>query len=109
MGTRETFVAKMVDGEFRLIPAHEHVWENNRPNTGVITDTMDNLWHPATGKHCNSKSTFRRMTRESGCEETGGERIKPVDRTAEMRQSVKEDLIRAYNDVDQRLRRGKWG
>lgn len=38
-----------------------------------ISDTMGLTWHPATGKHLDSKSAFRRMTRDSGCREVGND------------------------------------
>ncbi len=37
----------------------------------VISDNMETLWHPATGKYTSSKSRFRQMTREAGCVEVG--------------------------------------
>lgn len=33
---------------------------------------VNGLRHPATGKSTDSKSDFRRMTKEAGCVETGG-------------------------------------
>lgn len=33
---------------------------------------VNGLWHPATGRHTDSKSDFRRMTRDSGCVEVEG-------------------------------------
>lgn len=40
---------------------------------GVISDTMDAMVHPATGKLMDSKSQFRAMTRAAGCVEVGNE------------------------------------
>jgi hypothetical protein len=34
---------------------------------------MNPLWHPATGKLADSKSEFRKMTREAGCYEVGND------------------------------------
>ena len=107
MANREKWVAKMVDGQFLLIPAGQYVPESRHlPATGIITDTMDNLWHPCNGRYSNSKSQFRRWTKEAGCEEIGNERIKPRDNYKEsgMQASVKGDLIRAYNDAERRFR-----
>lgn len=39
----------------------------------VISDTMDPLVHPATGKLMDSKSQFRAITRAAGCIEVGNE------------------------------------
>lgn len=40
---------------------------------GVISDTMDPLVHPATGRLMDSKSQFRAITRAAGCVEVGNE------------------------------------
>lgn len=40
----------------------------------VIPDSMDALWHPVTGEYIDSKSKFRRITKNSGCEELGNDR-----------------------------------
>lgn len=40
----------------------------------VIQDSMDATWHPVTGEMIDSKSRFRRRTKESGCEELGNDR-----------------------------------
>lgn len=39
----------------------------------VISDTMDAMRHPATGKLMDSKSRFRAVTRSVGCVEVGNE------------------------------------
>ena len=39
--------------------------------TYVISDTMDHMKHPATGRMIDSKAEFRRDTRLSGCVEVG--------------------------------------
>jgi hypothetical protein len=39
----------------------------------IISDTMENTWHPATGKYVSSKSRFRQMTRDAGCTEVGND------------------------------------
>jgi hypothetical protein len=47
---------------------------------GVISDTMDALIHPCTGKLMDSKSEFRKVTKAKGCVEVGNEKL--VDRRA---------------------------
>ena len=37
----------------------------------ILSDEMDACRHPATGLYTDSKSTFRKMTRSSGCVEVG--------------------------------------
>lgn len=39
----------------------------------IISDTMEALIHPITGKRMDSKSAFRAVTRAHGCEEVGNE------------------------------------
>ena len=45
---------------------------------GVISDTMDALIHPCTGKLMDSKSEFRKVTKAKGGVEVGNEKL--VDR-----------------------------
>lgn len=102
---RVSYVCKQIDGKTVLIPSDEYIPEyNHGPNLGINTDSMDNLWHPATGEHTDSKSRFRRWTKEAGLEEIGNERIKPKDNYVEsgMRDSIKSDLIRAYDAATRR-------
>lgn len=44
----------------------------------VVQDSMDAIEHPADGRLYDSKSAFRRVTKEHGLEERGGEaRVAP--------------------------------
>lgn len=44
----------------------------------VMSDNLGGmLLHPVTGKHTDSKSSFRQMTRDTGHIEVGTERFKP--------------------------------
>ena len=55
----------------------EEIPESYNPNRSelacpmIISDQMDALQHQATGLYTDSKSTFRKMTRDSGCIEVG--------------------------------------
>lgn len=59
------------------------VWNHQKPKARprgerrsapyVIGDNMDAVWHPCTGKVMDSKSAFRRVTREHGCYEVGND------------------------------------
>ncbi len=40
----------------------------------IIQDSMDATWHPITGEFIESKSEFRRRTKQAGCEELGNDR-----------------------------------
>ncbi len=48
-----------------------------KPDSGrafhYISDNQDLLWHPHNGRYYDSKSAFRKVTREAGCEEVGNE------------------------------------
>lgn len=67
----------------------------------VHADGMNKTWHPANGKHYESKSEFRRVTREHGCVEMGNDQ----QTQARMGQSVtKSDVAKAYQMVSQGYR-----
>ena len=70
----------------------------------VISDNMESLWHPATGKYTSSKSRFRQMTREAGCVEVGTDsslyrKREPVRLTKEERSR---DIKRAIEQLRSR-------
>jgi hypothetical protein len=65
---------------------------------GVISDTMDALIHPCTGKLMDSKSNFRRVTRAKGGVEVGNEKL--VDR----RVTVGLDTETRKRDIDHAMR-----
>lgn len=46
-----------------------------RSSQNVISDTMPLMRHPVTGKYYDSKSQFRRATREAGCYEVGNDQL----------------------------------
>lgn len=55
----------------KLVP----VVEEARPYVhAVIQDTIDATWHPATGQKFESKSAFRRVTKEKGYVEVDDDR-----------------------------------
>jgi len=70
------------------------------PAPNIISDDMDALRHPVTGKMSESKSAFRAMTRAAGCRELGNdaptEPAKSVpDRTR------RNDIQRAWQKLEQ--------
>lgn len=88
-----------------------YVWRNGKiiekskapPRTGgafVISDNMQPLVHPITGKKMDSKSQFRAVTRAHGCVEVGNEvqrdtrRIEGFDS-----QSRKRDIAQAISQL----------
>lgn len=68
----------------------------------VILDTMDHTWHPATGEMIDSKSAFRRRTREAGCEEIGNERPKMRQPTQLSKQDRVQSIRRAFEELRSR-------
>lgn len=66
----------------------------------VISDSMDQLRHPVTGRVYDSKSRFRADTKAAGCEEVGNEKMEPrptpIDRNK--RRSVLRDQLRNMTD-----------
>ncbi len=62
----------------KLIPKHLAKPRYSKRVSGVISDTMDALIHPCTGKMMDSKSEFRKVTKAKGGIEVGNEKL--VDR-----------------------------
>ena len=69
--SREIYVIR--DG--KLVPKSEAYQERFADAPGVISDHFKEgaLWHPLTGEMMDSKSAFRRVTRERGGEEVGND------------------------------------
>lgn len=63
----------------------------------VISDTMKAAAaHPCTGKVMDSKSAFRRVTREHGCIEIGNESTTPKTRYETPRGEIARELSRHF-------------
>ncbi len=62
----------------KLVPKHLAEPRGSGRVKGVISDTMDALIHPCTGKLMDSKSQFRWVTKAKGGVEVGNEKL--VDR-----------------------------
>ena len=62
----------------KLVPKHLAEPRDSGRVKGVISDTMEALIHPCTGKLMDSKSEFRRVTKAKGGVEVGNEKL--VDR-----------------------------
>lgn len=93
---REVYVYR--DG--KLVPKSQAI-PLNAPSHSIITDSMPETWHPADGKHYESKSRFRRVTRAHGCTEVGNER--QTDRR-QFDRNAREDVRRAVEMVRQGYR-----
>lgn len=69
----------------------------------VISDTMNATWHPANGRHYDSKSNFRRATKDAGCVEIGSEKIIPRKFIPKLDKRQRgEDIKRAIHELQNR-------
>lgn len=69
--------------------------ESSRVTTTIITDSMDETWHPCDGKYYTSKSGFRETTKAHGGIEIGNEN--PHSNQQETHDpSIKQEIIRQY-------------
>jgi hypothetical protein len=59
----------------KLVPKHLAESRYSGRVRGVISDTMDALIHPCTGKLMDSKSAFRQVTKAKGGVEVGNEKL----------------------------------
>lgn len=66
----------------------------------VISDHMDALRHPITGKLMDSKSEFRKITKAHGCVEVGNE--KWPERRPIRNSPVAPDIARAWDELSKR-------
>ena len=73
---KRKWVAKMVDGEFKLIPVDDYLPENWKTSFQVLQDTIPDTWHPVTGQMCSSRTGMVKIAKAHGLEELGNEKIK---------------------------------
>ncbi len=88
---------KFIIRDGKLVPYEEReVTECHQ----IITDSMNGTWHPADGKTYDSKSAFRRTTKNHNCVELGDQAPNPETFKKEVRKSnVKEELIQTFDKV----------
>lgn len=75
------------------------------PQSGVfhfISDTMDAVAHPCTGKLMDSKSEFRKVTRAHGCIEMGNDAPTSAPARGYDSGGLKQDIARAFHNPDRR-------
>jgi len=60
-----------------MVPLSVANADENRRGPYVISDSMQPLKHMGTGRVLDSKSDFRKETRNAGCVEIGNEQSKP--------------------------------
>ena len=84
----------------RLVPKHEAEPLTGHTGAYVISDTMDALRHPITGRLMDSKSQFRSVTRAHGCVEVGNERQRDTRRLSEFDKTSRiNDIRRAITEL----------
>jgi hypothetical protein len=66
----------------------------------IVTDAMKACFHPATGEMMDSKSAFRRVTREHGMVEMGND-APAMTAPAHDMGSVAQDVAQAYQMLEQ--------
>lgn len=88
----------MRDG--KLVEKHLAAPKGSSFVRGVISDSIPDLVHPATGKKMDSKSAFRKVTKDHGYIEMGNER--QVDRRHEHlnRQNFSKDVTEAVRKLN---------
>lgn len=69
----------------------------------IIGDEMEPLQHPVSGQTVDSKSQFRRMTRDAGCVELGND-APAAPAAPERDASVRDDVHRAWLKLEQGYR-----
>jgi hypothetical protein len=102
---RGTYV--MRDGQ--LVPKHQAEPLQRRgprsalPMPMVISDTLDDVVHPATGERYASKKKFRDETRARGLTEVGNEAfpVRQGPTEAETRQEIQREIAEAYTAIEQ--------
>lgn len=102
---RGTYV--MRDGQ--LVPKHlapplqRRGPRSDLPRPMVISDTLHDVVHPATGERYSSKKKFRDETRARGLTEVGNEDfpVRQLPTEAETRQEIQREIAEAYNAIEQ--------
>lgn len=102
---RGTYV--MRDGQ--LVPKHlaaplqRRGPQSDLPRPMVISDTLDDMVHPATGQRYTSKKKFRDETRARGLTEVGNEAfpVRQGPTEAETRQEIQREIAEAYAAIEQ--------
>lgn len=82
--------------KMKFVPFEEFYAARPKGSSGpaVHQDTMDATLHPADGRMYESKSRFRRTTKDHGCIEIGNEQVPSSGPSYSG--DVKADLLRAF-------------
>jgi hypothetical protein len=98
---RESYVFDRATGQ--LVDRDEYYARQSAPKRSglacpmVISDTMDAVQHPCTGKFMTSKSAFRAETKAHGCIEVGNDpaRLRPRQRPKADRKAIRDSIAKA--------------
>lgn len=91
-------LAEVGPGKYRWIKKGQEA-EAKNPTHYISTDTMMKaLVHPITGKMMDSKSEFRKVTRDHNCIEVGNEPQK--DQRRENLPPLKESIANAWRQLE---------
>lgn len=93
---------KDAKGKLKLVEKHLAAPKGSQFVSGVISDSIPDLVHPANGKRYSSKSTFRKVTKAYGYQEVGTE--KQSDRRRPAHQNFGQDVIEAVRKVNEGYR-----
>lgn len=85
-----------------MVPAHLANPAELKPALYVISDTMDAMKHPGTGRLLDSKAEFRRDTRACGCVEVGTDAAarRPAPRHAPSEMDIVTDIRRSIAELN---------
>lgn len=93
MGRKVYHFEKDADGNWQAIES-DSLDRDYKPSVYIVDDSMPLLEHPANMQYYDSKSAFRKATKDAGCIELGY-RPKPKKREIEP-QGVRDDVMAAY-------------
>lgn len=71
------------------------------PRLAIISDTQQPLRNMADGRIYDSKSQFRAATKAAGCVELGNDAPTVTNRTNIAKNSIRDDIARAYSELEQ--------
>lgn len=83
-----------------FVEAYDRRYAGRPMRPMIISDDLkagvNGMFHPVNGKRVDSKSEFRRITKEAGCVEVGDERSTTKRQQLD---SPGEDLARVFNEL----------
>jgi hypothetical protein len=80
---------------YRRVGEGAPVARSSLPTPMIISDRMEATEHPCDGRFYESKSAFRKVTRQHGCIEVGTEKLKPKPNTEPDSKGIRESIQKA--------------